>query len=96
LFALLLTIDAAHSVEQSAAGKALCAERETLLMTIVEAHGEAPNAASAKLAETSSLVLQARTACHDGRLDEAVALYDRIITEVGLLLPNISKIDAGH
>jgi hypothetical protein len=88
---MLLTIDAGHSVEQSVSGNALCAERETLLQTIVEAHGQAPNAATAKLTETSSLMLQARTACDEGRVEEAVALYDRIIAEIGLTLPNISR-----
>ena len=93
---MLLTIDAAHSVEQSGLGTVLCAERETLLATIVEAHGEVPNAASAKLTERSTLIMQARAVCHDGRVEEAVALYDRVIAEIGLPLPNISTIGAGH
>jgi hypothetical protein len=90
---LLLNIDAANAVEQSAPGTVLCAEKETLLATLVEAHGQLPNAASARLVETSVLIVQARAACDDGRVDEAAALYDRVIADVGLPLPAISKVD---
>jgi hypothetical protein len=41
-----------------------------------------PNAASAKLTEASIAIMQARAACADGRANDAVALYDRLIAEL--------------
>jgi len=45
--ALLLTLASAHATDQRAAGAVVCAEHEVLLQTLIEAHGQAPDAASA-------------------------------------------------
>jgi hypothetical protein len=90
---VVLSNGAANSAEPSASIKTLCAEKETLLGTLVEAHGQVPNVASAKLAEAGILIMQARAACDDGRADDAAALYDRITAYIELPLPAISKID---
>ena len=79
---MLLTIVFANSAEQSGSSPSICAERETLLATLVEAHGEVPNAASAKLTEASIAIMQARAACAEGRTNDAMALYDRLIADL--------------
>jgi len=79
---LLPAVRCAIGGEQGSSGSAACAERELLLATLVEAHGEVPNAASVKLTKASGTIMQARAACDDGRVNEAVALYDRLIAEL--------------
>jgi hypothetical protein len=60
----------------------VCAQREVLLMVLVEAHGAFPNAASDKLAAESVGLIQARIACDNGKAREAVVFYDRLIAEL--------------
>jgi hypothetical protein len=86
VLALLPAVRCANGGEQGASGPAICAERELLLATLVEAHGEIPNAASARLTEAGGAIMQARAACGDGRVNEAVALYDRLIAELESVL----------
>jgi len=75
---LLLTMEPAMSAGGRAAGADICAEREILLETLVEAHG---NAGAAKLAQQSIPIVHARAACNDGHVDEAVVVYDRLTAE---------------
>ena len=79
---MLLTLDAAKPAEQGIADQYLCAEREILLQTLLEAHGEVSNAWSPELAERNILIVKARTACHDGRVNDALPVYDRLITKL--------------
>ena len=79
---MLLTADAAKPAEQGTSDKYICAEREVLLETLVEAHGEMPNAGSPELAERDILVVQARAACRDGRVNDALLVYDRLIARL--------------
>jgi hypothetical protein len=65
-----------------AAGAGLCAEREVLLQTLIEAHGPAPNAASAMLVASSVAIAEARAACNDGRPAAALAIYDDLIARL--------------
>src|SRR5262245_6818389 len=75
---LLLTMEPAMAAGRRPAGADICTEREILLETLVEAHG---NAGAAKLAQQSIPILQARAACNDGSVDDAVVVYDRLIAE---------------
>ena len=70
----LLLVSAAKAAEQDT-----CAEREVLLETLLEAHGETPKAGSPELDERSILIVQARAACRDGRVNDALVIYDRLI-----------------
>jgi hypothetical protein len=79
---ILLTADAAKPAEQDTSAEYICAEREVLLETFLEAQGEMPNAGSPELAERSILIVQARAACRDGRLDDALVAYDRLIAKL--------------
>jgi hypothetical protein len=74
---ILLT--AAKPAEQGTSDQYVCAEREILLQTLLEARGETPKAGSPELDERSILIVQARAACRDGRVDDALATYDRLI-----------------
>ncbi len=60
----------------------VCAEREITLEMLIESDRAPPNASSAKLAENANAVIEARIDCDFGRTNEAVAIYDRIISEV--------------
>jgi hypothetical protein len=83
----LLGHNAANAAEHAGAGSIVCAEREVLLMVLVEAHGAAPNAAIDKLAAESLGLIQARTACSNGKAPEAIAFYDRLIGDLTAALP---------
>jgi len=63
-------------------GANACAEKEVLLETLVEAHGDVPNLASEILAANGSALVRAREACAGGDANEAVALLDRLIAEL--------------
>jgi hypothetical protein len=78
----LVTVDAAKPAEQGTLDKYICAEREVLLETLVEAHGDMPNAGSPELAERDILIVQARAACRDGRVNDALLVYDRLIAKL--------------
>ena len=74
---IISTAGAAKPAEQGTSD--FCAEREILLQTLLEAQGETPEAGSPELDERSILIVQARAACRDGRVDDALATYDRLI-----------------
>jgi hypothetical protein len=72
--------------EDADASWSVCAEREVLLMVLVEAHGAFPNTASDILAVENVALMQARDDCDDGNVRDAIAVYDRVITELQLSL----------
>lgn len=59
-----------------------CAEKEVLLMTLVDAHGSGPNRASELLAAQAGALTRAREACANGHADEAAAVFDQLIAEL--------------
>jgi hypothetical protein len=50
-----------------------------LLETLLDAHGETLKAGSPELDKRSILIVQARAACRDGRVNDALVIYDRLI-----------------
>jgi hypothetical protein len=84
--ALLCSSVAAISAEETNSGSDVCAQREALPLTLVEAHGAAPNFASDKLAAESLALAQTRSACDNGHAKDAAALYDRLIDELTVSL----------
>jgi hypothetical protein len=56
-----------------------CAARDLKLITLIEDRGEAQDIASDQLAEMAFAMLRAREACHEGRVTEAVAIYDSVL-----------------
>ena len=58
----------------------VCALKETKVITLIDDHGEAADLPSDILAEAGLALLRARSACYEGRVAEAVALYDEILS----------------
>jgi hypothetical protein len=57
----------------------VCALQEIKVITLIEEHGEAADVPSDRLAEAGLAMLRARAACYEGRVAEAIALYDEIL-----------------
>jgi len=75
----LLTVGSAKPAEQNTSNQYICAEQEVLLEALLEAQGETPKAGSPELDKRSILIVQARAACRDGRVNDALVIYDRLI-----------------
>lgn len=56
-----------------------CAAKDITAVTLIEEHGEAEDLPAERLSAATFTVLRARSACYDGRVGEALALYDRIL-----------------
>jgi hypothetical protein len=87
----LLDNNRAIAAQHSGVTSIICVEREVLLMTLVEAHGAFPNAASRKLAAESAALMRARTACDHGHSRDALVFYDRLIAELTASLAQKEK-----
>jgi hypothetical protein len=57
-----------------------CALREIKVITLIEDHGDAGDIPSDKLAAAGVTMFEARLICYEGRVDEALALYDSILS----------------
>src|SRR5215471_471362 len=64
----------------------ICAEREVQVITLIEDHALAQDVASDKLGEAGLARLEAQMTCYQGRVAEAVSIYDRIIVELGTVI----------
>jgi hypothetical protein len=58
----------------------LCALKETKVITLIEEHGDADDLPSDSLSDAGLAMLHARSVCYEGRVSEALALYDNILT----------------
>ena len=57
-----------------------CALKEVKVITLIEEHGEARDIPADSLADAGMAMLRARATCYEGRVTEALALYDGILT----------------
>ena len=57
-----------------------CALKETTVITLIEDHGEAGDLPADSLGDAGLAMLRARLACYEGRVAEALALYDGILS----------------
>jgi hypothetical protein len=57
-----------------------CALKEVKVITLIEEHGEARDLPADSLADAGMAMLRARATCYEGRVTEALALYDGILT----------------
>jgi len=80
---VLVQADPGSSSTLPRAFAAACAEREAALITAAENRGDG-NATEA-LAQAGLKLMAARNECHEGRVKEAVALYDELIRQVASL-----------
>jgi hypothetical protein len=70
---------AASADWQSGPFARVCALKEIKVITLIDDHGEAADLPSERLADAALALLRARLACYEGRVAEAVALYDEIL-----------------
>ena len=65
----------------------VCAQREIDVITLIEDHGEAasiePSVGNETLSRAGPMLIEAREECYRGRVFDAVALYDKIVTMLG-------------
>jgi hypothetical protein len=57
-----------------------CALKETRVITLIEDHGAAEDLSSDRLGDAGLTMLRARMACYEGRVGEALALYDSVLS----------------
>jgi hypothetical protein len=77
--------------EQSTSLAAICAEREVQVITLLEDHGRSQDIASDALGEAGLTRMQAQTACYQGRVAEAVAIYDGIVAKLGPVIVRAAR-----
>jgi hypothetical protein len=56
-----------------------CAVKEVAAITAIEDHGTAEDLPADRLGEAGLAMLRARSACYEGRVGEALALYESIL-----------------
>lgn len=56
-----------------------CALKEVTVITLIEDHGAAQDVPADRLGEAGITMLNARGACYEGRVSEAIALYESIL-----------------
>src|SRR5262245_35695513 len=66
----------AAAIDRSRVATAECAARDLKLAMLIEERGEAQDVAPDRLANAFRTMIRARQACHDGRVADALALYD--------------------
>jgi hypothetical protein len=87
---------AAYSVcamahEQSTPLAAICAEREVQVVTLLEDHGRSQDISSDVLGEAGLTRMQAQMACYQGRVAEAVLIYDGIVAKLGPVIVRAAR-----
>jgi predicted outer membrane protein len=76
--ALVLSSASAATQEVSPSHWPVCAELDAAAMWEIEEAGQTQQISSEKLAAAFFLVMKARRACEEGRLSDAVAIYDDV------------------
>ena len=80
---VLVQADTGSSSTRPRTFVAACAEREAALITSAQSRDN--NDPTAALAQAGLKLMTARNDCHEGRIKEAVALYDELIRQVATL-----------
>jgi len=68
----------ATAAESATVVSPICAAADLRLTTLIEAHGEAQDVAPEILAQAFFTVMEARKACHQQLVEEAIKLYESI------------------
>jgi hypothetical protein len=82
--ALTLVASLAMTISATAQGQTRqfareCALTETKVITLIEDHGAAEDVPSGRLGDAAMTMLRARSVCYEGRVGEALALYESIL-----------------
>jgi hypothetical protein len=75
-----VTGSSATADEQTGRFATACALQETKVVILIEEHGDAEDLPSDRLSDAGLAMLRARQACYEGRVGEALALYDGILS----------------
>jgi hypothetical protein len=81
---LVLVASLAMTISAMAQGQAGhfardCALKETTVITLLEDHGAAEDVPADRLGNAALTMLHARSVCYEGRVAEALALYQTIL-----------------
>jgi hypothetical protein len=81
---LALVASLAMTLGAMAQGTALqfaeeCVLKETAVITLIEDHGAAEDLPADRLGDAALTTLRGRLACYEGRVGEALALYDSVL-----------------
>ena len=83
LLALVLVSSLSMTITAMAQGQAQfaqeCALEEITVITLIEDHGWAEDLPADRLGNAGLTMLRARSACYEGRVGEALALYESIL-----------------
>jgi hypothetical protein len=61
----------------------ICADREIIILTLIEDHGDIEDLPADKISEAYMALLRARATCYAGGTDQAVAQYDAVSAQLG-------------
>jgi hypothetical protein len=86
LIATVLLASGSLLAQSAAAASQICAARDVKSVILIEDHGEANDIAASRLAEAGLMQMEARIACKEGRSEEGIAIYDKIIHSLGEML----------
>jgi hypothetical protein len=75
---LAMTISAMAQGQAGQVARA-CALKEIAAITVIEDHGAAEDLPAGRLGDAGLTMLRARLTCYEGRVDEALALYESIL-----------------
>jgi hypothetical protein len=79
--ALALSAFLAMTISATAEGRFAkeCALKEITVVTLIEDHGEAGDVVAERLGNALLTMLEARSICYEGRVGEALALYQSVL-----------------
>ena len=89
---MALVVCAGHSIGAGMTGEpgpsfaAICADREVQVITLLEDHARVLDVSSDALSEAAFARMEAQAACYEGRVVDAVAIYDGIVARLGGVL----------
>ena len=75
---LTITVNA-MAQEQASPFAQACATTDVAVVTLIEDHGAAGDLSSDRLSKAGLTMLDARTVCSEGRVGEALAIYQSIL-----------------
>ena len=75
---LAMTIGASAQVQTEQFAEE-CALKDVAVVTLIEEHGAADDVPADRLANAALTLQRARSACYEGRVGEALALYEGIL-----------------
>lgn len=83
---VVATTSIVHASEGNVSAQA-CAARDLTVVTLIEQRGEAQSLPAQEIADAFFKTMDARRACKDGRVEEGLAIYARVIARLNSAVP---------